>query len=229
MFKKFYQEQVQKLNKVIFEYNDNLVKDKSHYLYDNLKLFSNLNSDGKLIRGILIALGYKMTGAKDLDYSLKLSLAYEIFQTSVLIHDDIIDNDNLRRGKETIHFANKKRYEEYDSDDAKKVAESIAICMGDYGFYDANKIIVKNYAKDKNLAKILECYNDIVLKTIEGELIDVILPFESKYNLLTTDLDKEIMSIYKLKTAYYTIIGPLCLGMILGNASAKRIERMILE
>ena len=222
IFKKFYQEQVTKLNKVISDYNDNLVKNKSHYLFDNLKLFANLNSDGKLIRGILISLGYKMTGAKDIDYSLSLSLAYEIFQTSVLIHDDIIDNDNLRRGKETIHFANKRKYEKYG--DARKVAESIGICMGDYGFYDANKIIVKNYAKDKNLAKILEYYNDIVLKTIEGELIDVTLPFESKYNLLTSDLDTEIMSIYRLKTAYYTIIGPLCLGMILGDATSKRLQ-----
>lgn len=226
MFKKFYQEQSKKLNEVISEYNSSLIKNKSHYLCDNLKLFTNLNTDGKLIRGILIALGYKMSGAKDIDYSLKLSLAYEIFQTSVLIHDDIIDNDNLRRGKETVHYVNTKKYEMHNREAARKVAESIAICIGDYGFYEANKIIIKNYAKDKNLAKILEYYNDIVLKTIEGELIDVTLPFESKYDLLVSDLDTEIMSIYKLKTAYYTIIGPLCLGMILGDSSSKKIEEI---
>ena len=151
-FKEFYKETKDKLNKIIDEYNDNLVSDKSGYLRENLELFKNLNSDGKLIRGILISLGYKMIGNKDIDYSLYLSLAYEIFQTSVLIHDDIIDNDNLRRGKETIHYSNYKKYNKYNEIDSKKISESIGICIGDYGFYEANKVLIDNYSSDKNFS-----------------------------------------------------------------------------
>ena len=122
-FKEFYKETSSKLNKVINDYNNNLVSDKYGYLKDNLELFKNLNSDGKLFRGNLISLGYKMMGNSNIDYSLHLSLAYEIFQTSVLIHDDIIDNDNLRRGKETIHYSNYKKYNKYNELDSKKVSE----------------------------------------------------------------------------------------------------------
>ena len=226
VFKEFYQQTVEKLDKKIKLYNKNLSTNKSPYLKNNLELFAKLNSDGKLVRGILVALGYKIMGGKDIDYSLDLSLAYEIFQTSVLIHDDIIDNDILRRGKETIHYANQKKYEKYSREEAKKVSESIAICIGDYGFYEANQIIINNYANDPHLRDVFNYYNDIILKTIEGELIDVILPFESKFNLLSNDLEKAVMSIYELKTAYYTIIGPLCLGMLLQERDNKKIEEI---
>ena len=53
------------LDRVIKEYNDELLKDKKGYLKDNLELFCNLNKDGKLVRGFLIALGYKIANNKD--------------------------------------------------------------------------------------------------------------------------------------------------------------------
>jgi geranylgeranyl diphosphate synthase type I len=159
----------------------------------------------------------------DIKYSYNLSLAYELFQTSILIHDDIIDNDNLRRGKETIHFANYKKYKSLNDTDAKKASESIGICMGDYGYFKVNEIIIKHYQKDPNFAKIFNYYNDIVLKTIEGELTDVVLAFEGKYKEIK-NLDENIMLIYKLKTSFYTIIGPLCLGLILGGIEDNKLE-----
>lgn len=214
------------LDRVIKEYNDELLKDKKGYLKDNLELFCNLNKDGKLVRGFLIALGYKIANNKDIDYSYKLALAYEIFQTSVLVHDDIIDGDNLRRGKETIHYNNYKLNKKYNEELAKKTGDSIAICMGDYGCYEANRQIVKNYANDKNLAKVFNYYNDIVLKTIEGELIDVELSFDGRYKLKNVNLDDNIMSIYRLKTAYYTIIGPLSLGLILGGIEDEKLKEI---
>ena len=198
------------------------MKDKTGYLLENLKLLKNLNSDGKLIRGFLIAFGYKML-KEDIKYSYNLSLAYELFQTSILIHDDIIDNDNLRRGKDTIHFANFKKYKSLNEPDAKKASESIAICMGDYGYFKVNELIIKHYQNDPNFAKIFNYYNDIVLKTIEGELIDVVLAFEGKYKEIK-DLDENIMLIYKLKTSFYTIIGPFSLGLILGGIDDEKLE-----
>ncbi len=225
LFNNYYKDTYKKLNLVLDEYNSKLLEDKSGYLKDNLKLFANLNSGGKMIRGILVNLGYKIASNKSDDYSNMLSLAYEIFQTSILIHDDIIDNDNYRRGKETIHFKNYNNYLKYDKKMAKKVSESVAICIGDYGFYKANQLIVKSYGDDKNLSNVLKYFNDIFLKTVEGELIDVLLPIESKNNLISSEtLENNIMEVYNLKTAYYTIVGPLCLGMILAGTKENYIN-----
>ena len=222
IFNNFYIETSKEINSLLKDYNENLNKDTTGYLKENLEYLKNLNSDGKLIRGILIALGYKMM-KEDIKYSYNLSLAYELFQTSILIHDDIIDNDNLRRGKDTIHYANFKKYKHFNEIEAKKTSESIGICIGDYGFYKVNEIIYKNYKNNPNFIKLLEYYNDIVLKTIEGELIDVVLSFEGKYKE-NKKLEENIMLVYKLKTAFYTIIGPLCLGLILGGIEDEKLK-----
>ncbi len=224
LFNTFYKNTYKGINEEIIKYNNELLENKNGYLKENLEYFTNLNSDGKLIRGLLITLGYKIASKKDISYSFPLALAYEIFQTSVLIHDDIIDEDNLRRGKETIHYINYKNNKEYDEKLSKKTGDSIAICMGDYGFFDANKVIINNYKEDKNLAKVMNYYNDIVLKTIEGELIDVELSFDGKYKINNTNIEDNIMLVYKYKTAFYTIIGPLSLGLILGNIDDDKLK-----
>ena len=222
-FNELYKKISKEINNHLKEYNESMVKDKKGYLKENLEYLKNLNSDGKLVRGFLIALGYKIM-KENIDYSYNLSLAYELFQTSILIHDDIIDNDNLRRGKDTIHFANYKKYKSFNEVDAKKTSESIGICIGDYGFFKVNEIIIKNYAQDPNFTKLFNYYNDIVLKTVEGELTDVVLAFEGKYKKENKDLEENIMLVYKLKTAFYTIIGPLSLGLILGGIEEDKLE-----
>ncbi|MBP3461149.1 MAG: polyprenyl synthetase family protein [Bacilli bacterium] len=227
LFKEYYKNVKEKLNKKLEKFNNEIIKEENEIIKDNIILFKNLNSDGKLIRGTLVNLGYNLIKEENLEYSYDLALAFEIFQTAILIHDDIIDNDDLRRGKETIHSHNHKKYYELTKDnESKKVSESIAICMGDMGLFYANKVIANSYCNDKNLGKILIYFNDIVLKTIKGELLDVTLPFLEKNDLNKNNLEESILLIYKLKTAYYTIIGPICLGMILADSNKKQIKDM---
>ena len=228
MFKKFYLEEKDILNKKLEEFNNELVKEENPFIRENLEYFKTLNSDGKLVRGTLVDLGYYLL-KDNREYSNDLALAYEVFQTAILVHDDIIDRDATRRGKDTIHYANYKKYDKISKDKEELIdlSNSIAICMGDFGLFSANKVISKAYEKDKNLGKILNHFNDTVLRTIKGELLDVDLPFQSKNNKLSNELLKEsIMKVYLLKTAHYTVIGPLTTGMLLAGADNKKIDEV---
>ena len=224
LFLEFYNKEKKDLEEKIKEFNNNL-KEDNQIINNNLDSFKKLNSNGKLIRGILIELGYYLL-SNDTKYAMDLALAYEVFQTSILVHDDIIDQDDIRRGVKTIHSVNKDNYKIInDKNIINHLSNSIALCMGDYGLFTANKIITDSYLNDDNLGKILTCYNDIVLKTIKGEILDVVLPYDSKYKGIEIDTLKDsIMNIYKLKTAYYTIIGPLILGLTLKGATTKQKE-----
>lgn len=224
LFLEFYKKEKKKLEEKIKEFNNNL-KEDNQIINNNLDSFKKLNSNGKLIRGILIELGYYLL-SNDTKYAMNLALAYEVFQTSILVHDDIIDQDDIRRGVKTIHSVNKDNYKIInDKNIINHLSNSIALCMGDYGLFTANRIITDSYLNDGNLGKILTCYNDIVLKTIKGEILDVVLPYDSKYKGIEIDTLKDsIMNIYKLKTAYYTIIGPLILGLTLKGATTKQKE-----
>ena len=52
----------------------------------------------KILEGLLVLLGYNLLKDNN-DYAIDLALAYEVFQTAILVHDDIIDQDDIRRGK----------------------------------------------------------------------------------------------------------------------------------
>ncbi len=211
---KEFETELKKINKSFLE-NDNVI------VIDAINKFINMNGDGKFLRGCLIDLGYKLT--KNDDYAKTLSLAYETFETSILIHDDIIDNAHLRRNKETIHETYKDEFKKYNVEN-DNTNTSLALCIGDLGFFYTNEMITKKYKNDKNLAKLLSYYNNIVIKTIKGEIIDVALPFIEKNDKEHTLHEEDIMEIYRLKTSWYTVIGPFVLGMILGNSKAKDIE-----
>lgn len=211
---KEFETELKKINKSFLE-NDNPI------VIDAINKFINMNGDGKFLRGCLIDLGYKLT--KSDDYAKTLSLAYETFETSILIHDDIIDNAHLRRNKETIHETYKDDFKKYNVEN-DNTNTSLALCIGDLGFFYTNEMITKKYKNDKNLAKLLSYYNNIVIKTIKGEIIDVALPFIEKNDKEHTLHEEDIMEIYRLKTSWYTVVGPFVLGMILGNSKAKDIE-----
>ncbi len=224
-FMKYYQEEKEMMEKMIYEYNQSLLTEENSYLRDNLKVFVNLNHSGKRIRGILVNLGYQLKKGRS-TYSYPLALAYELFQTSILIHDDIIDQDEKRRGIATVHYYNKEKYKEVSSEtEVNHLSNSIALCIGDYGFYLANQKIAEAYQEDKNLGKVLTFFNDTVLKTAKGELLDVILPFESKnIGVELSTLEKTIIDIYRLKTSYYTMIGPISSGMILAGTNKEELD-----
>ena len=117
------------------------------------------------------------------------------------------------------------RMQSISSSGANHFSNSIALCMGDYGLYLSNKLISDAYKEDNNLGNVLSYFNDTVLRTIKGELLDVILPFESKnIGVDKKTLEEKILDIYRLKTSYYTFIGPLSVGLILAGASKDELN-----
>ena len=226
IFNKYHKEIVNKLDKEMNKFNNSIIdKDDNKIIKSLLKDFIDLNSNGKYIRATLIGLAYNNYIKKD-DY-LDLAVAYETFQTSVLVHDDITDKAGTRRNKKTIHTRIKEKYNDLDKDDVYDFSNALATWTGNLGYFITNKLIVDSYKNNKYLSNIISKYNDIVIKTIKGEIIDIDLPFESKYlNYLTKEED--VLDIYRLKTAHYTIIGPYELGLsIVGKEISKELKQAL--
>ena len=231
-FLKYYLSVKDKFTLKMENYNDLFVKGYTNrFLEEALEQFVSSNKGGKFLRASLIALGYQSFG-KDDDKYLPLGIALEIFQTSILIHDDIIDKADKRRGLDTIPIKYQKIYgdaiKDGDNfeDKRKDIGNSMALCLGDLGFYLALQIIVKNYRNDKNLDRVLEYYNDVAIKTCEGEMVDVVLPFYEEFYGENDNLEKHVMEIYKLKTAWYSVVGPYSLGAILGGLDDENVHKL---
>jgi len=168
---------------------------------------------GKRLRGFLAWLGYRLGGGRDIKRIREISLALELLHSFLLIHDDIIDDSDIRRGKATIH----KRYEKYfDS----HYGLSQAIIIGDIVCFEAIKLINESKFAEDIKKQVLAKALDILLETGYGEALDV------EYSHKKVNLSK-IMQMTTLKTAKYTFAGPLLIGAI--SAGTNKIMLSALE
>lgn len=191
-------------------YIENIIADEV-YIYDStsktveglINTFKDACDGGKRLRAMLVLLGYRLAGNRDENLEIyKAAAAYEIFQTAILIHDDVIDASELRRGKPTVHVALGNDH----------LAESNAICLGDFGIFLSQKVLSKLDVESDVLVRAMRIYNKTLMNTIAGELLDVNSPYSKHVS------KDRILNIAYLKTAWYTIIGPMLLGAILGGA-----------
>lgn len=184
----------------------------SDELSELLKQFTKANQGGKRLRATLVKLGFELGGGESTNKQILLpAAAIEIFQTSILAHDDVIDLSPLRRGKPTI----------YKALGGDHYGISQTICLGDIGFFIATKLISESKFEDKNKNRALIHFSDMVIKTGIGEMLDIELPRLKKQRQ-----DLAVLKIHELKTAYYTFIYPLNLGVILAGGSEKLTQEI---
>ena len=242
-FSEFYHKSFERLQRKAALYNADLSKEKQPLLRPFFENMADLNEGGKMLRGILVALGYQIAchvndEAAEFDVSVSddAALAFEVFQTGVLIHDDIIDHAVTRRGKPTLTVRYENSLKERgivppagadpsaDAGARAQLAASAAICAGDYLITASNQILAQAYRDHPQGAAVQAAFCGIILDTIRGELLDVVLPAEMRDRDRAKEdadalLEKAVNDIYHLKTARYSVIGPLHLGMLLGDLS----------
>lgn len=238
LFNEFLQLNGKRLKQKLGNYNEAIIKESPQNFAQNMQYFTGLNSGGKMLRAVLVNLGYSFFGKEDVEYSDELALSLEIFQSSVLIHDDLLDHGETRRGKDTVHVRimkdfriNNKELLKRNPDVLKDFTNGFSVALGYIGLYMAYQKMIDAYGDNPNLIRILKEYNDMVIKTVEGGIMDVVIPFQEKYKEYIPqksenyDVDQfeMIEQLALLKTAHYTTMGPVVLGMILGGADSVSI------
>ncbi len=176
---------------------------------------------GKRIRAALVYYGclcFAEEDKKTAEQLIDASMCVELIQSYLLIHDDIIDNDDLRRGGPSLHAS----YREFCRNNFKTNPEhfgvSMAICAGDLCFAFANEIITKTKFDPSNKIKALQSMNHTVHQVIYGQVLDVLSSIKDEFAA------KDIMKMQELKTATYTIEGPLHIGALLVGANEEELE-----
>ncbi len=241
-FPEFMQENKKRLTGKIDAFNASMRGEKHPILRTMMRDFADLNEGGKMMRGSLVNLGYALMLPDELlDTDLSqpghsygesdaLAVAFEIFQTSVLIHDDVIDHAALRRGKPTIHTRYRRSlWNRGIEDKAGDTPQSAALCVGDFGLFAADHMIVESYAHDPALPDLLGYFEEIIMDTIRGELLDVVLPYEAMDPTRDQSerealVQSSVEDIYRLKTAQYSVVGPLHLGLLYGGADEELLR-----
>lgn len=177
---------------------------------------------GKRIRAALLFYSYLAHGGRDRKMALLVSMSMEMAETYLLIHDDIMDDDSLRRGGTTIH-ANyeqmcKTKYRR--KADPYRLGNSMGILAGDIACAFSNEIIANSKFKDQNIKNALSELNRVYAIEGYGQALDVFAELDSETSKNDVDL------VQRLKTVPYTFEGPTKIGAILAGAKQKDIARL---
>ena len=181
---------------------------------------------GKRIRAAFTYYGYCATGGKDDENISYASAAIEILHNFFLIHDDIVDRSDLRRGSPTIHARYKQIYESkglisHFKDDGKiDLPSAMAIINGDICCSLAYEALVESGFEAGKILQVLKIMYEIVAFTAVGELLDIVKATSK------TATEEEVQQIYYLKTAKYTVEGPLYIGAILQGTTDDVLDSL---
>lgn len=194
----FYQKAVTQINKAI---------EKTQYgnqpteLYEPIQYIMSLG--GKRLRPMLTLISYYMFCEKG-DYSaaMKPAIAVELFHNFTLMHDDIMDNAPLRRGKATVH---------------EKWNTNVAILSGDVMLVEAYKMMM--HIPDEKMRHLLDRFSQTAKEVCEGQQWDMNFEKQEKVSL------EAYMKMIEFKTA--VLLGfSLELGATLGGASASDADHL---
>ncbi|HMS64059.1 MAG TPA: polyprenyl synthetase family protein [Ignavibacteria bacterium] len=173
--------------------------EKPHTLYDPLKYL--LSAGGKRIRPMLVLISCEAAGGK-MEDALYASVAMELLHNFTLVHDDIMDNADTRRGKETIH---------------KKWNSNVAILSGDHLIGMAYMNLLKTRSERSD--EIVKAFTEGILEVCEGQSYDK--EFEIRKDV---SLDEYIKMIGK-KTAKMLETSAV-VGALIGNGNEESVKNL---
>jgi geranylgeranyl diphosphate synthase type I len=178
---------------------------------------------GKRFRALLILAGYHVAGGKDLNVPLPAAVALETFQGWMLIHDDIIDHGETRRGGPTMHVSMAKFHSENDlAGIDTDFGEAIAITLGDLMESLTTRCFLTPEVPPERKLAVLSEYGRMTRLTALGQLLDIYLnasPIEKVR-------EEDVLTVHRLKSAVYTVSSPLRMGAILAGASPRLLDTL---
>ncbi len=164
---------------------------------------------GKRLRPALVVAGYRAAGAKgSAGPAFDAGVALELLHTYLLIHDDWMDQDAVRRGGPSVHVALAKRF------GSEHMGNATAILAGDYAVAMATEALVKVDAPARQLSRVFKVFTDMQLFAVAGQQLDMV------------GSGRDVELVYALKTGSYTVEGPLKLGALLGGAKQPMLDAL---
>ncbi|MBG6237498.1 geranylgeranyl diphosphate synthase type II [Mycetocola sp. CAN_C7] len=179
------------------------------------------STGGKRFRPALVVGVYRDLGGIDIDSALRVATAFELLHTAFLLHDDVIDQDLVRRGVPNLvgSFAADATELGATPAAARTWGEASAILAGDLLIQAAQGFIARLTVRDDIRSRLLDLFDRSVFVTAAGELADVAFSARVRVPSLA-----DVMAMTEQKTASYSFEAPLKAGAILAGAGTDTLE-----
>jgi geranylgeranyl diphosphate synthase type I len=159
---------------------------------------------GKRLRAALVVAGFRAASRNgDIDTAIDAGVALELLHAYFLIHDDWMDEDTVRRGGPAVHARLARRFRSHHLGCAS------GILAGDYAAALATDVLSRLELRSSRQARVFTCFAQMQADAVIGQQLDLI------------GRARSVESVYALKTASYTVRGPLLLGAHLASAPTR--------
>ena len=180
-------------------------RDMDRYLYEPLAKYSE--NGGKRHRPLITLLACAAVGG-DEQRALAAGAAIEHFHTAALIHDDIADDSQLRRGEPCMHIT---------------MGEGLAINAGDLALSLVTGTVINDDGlPDDVKLRVLRELVDMTTRTIEGQAMDIGWAQDERFDISVEDY----LCMAQHKTAFYSGGVPLAIGAIIGGGTEEQISAL---
>jgi geranylgeranyl diphosphate synthase type II len=170
---------------------------------------------GKRSRPRLVMLAYRQLGGTDFSSAAELAASYELLHSALIIHDDIIDRDFVRRGTPNVsgHYRNRALRAGVPSADAEHAGVSAGVLAGDLALSGAYRLLRTMEAPEAVRLRLSEILDNAIFSSVGGEVLDV--EFSR-----TPDMPplEDITKTAHQKTSVYSFEAPLQAGAVLAAA-----------
>ncbi len=179
--------------------------DMDKYLYDPLLRYSQ--NGGKRHRPLICFAACRAVGG-NMEQATSAAAAIEHFHTAALIHDDIADDAEVRRGEPCMHLTE---------------GLGLAVNAGDLALTLVNGTVVSDPTLDDSTkVRVITELIEMTRRTVEGQALDIGWARDGRYDI--TPEDYLVMATHK--TAHYSGGVPLAIGAIIGGGTETEIEAL---
>ena len=169
-------------------------------------------SGGKRLRGALVRWAYAAHGGADADDVTGAAVAVELVHLSALIHDDLIDQSDLRRGRPSVHVRAAEDHPEAGTAAAVEHGRSVAVLLGDVVLAAAGGPLMSCRVDPGALDRAHSAFVRLQVEVMAGQYLDI-----DAVAHRSADPDRAL-TIATLKSGRYSVARPLELGALLAGA-----------
>lgn len=165
---------------------------------------------GKRLRPALVYYTYRACGGARAEEALPVALATELLHTYLLIHDDIMDHAEVRRGQPSAHAHFRQLHQSRGfHGDARDFGRSVAILLGDL----AHTWAVELFTAAERPGELTRCFSMMSEEVLGGQYLELLVAQRRAAR------EEDLLRVLRLKSGRYTAERPIQLGGLLAGAA----------
>ena len=187
----------------------------------------SLLQGGKRLRAGFAYWGWRAAGQPDDDGAITLAASMELFQAAALVHDDVMDDSETRRGQPALHRALARSHAERAwHGDPERFGTAGAILAGNLCLGWCDDLYADSGLPTAALAAARPVFERMRGQLMGGQFLDIVTSMRPWHNLADDERIEWARKVIRYKSAKYSIEHPLLIGATAGGASADDLAAL---